>query len=167
MDDVRIDGGTLSDLDALAEMWTDLVGSQREYGAHLFAGENRETARDFLGQAVAADNVLVARDGDRAVGFVQFREERGVYDQDSARGFVDNVYVRPGDRNDGVGGQLLAAAERHLAERGMDAVALSVLAGNRAARRFYERRGYRTHRVEMERSLPGESDTHTKGGDEP
>jgi ribosomal protein S18 acetylase RimI-like enzyme len=165
--DVRIDGATLADLDALAEMWTDLVGSQREHGAHLLAGRNRETARDFLGQAVAADNVLVARTGDRTIGFVQFREERGVYDQDRDRGFVDNVYVRPADRNDGVGGRLLAAAEASLADRGMDAVALSVLAGNRAARRFYERRGYRAHRVEMERSLERESDTHTKGGGEP
>lgn len=163
--DVCIDGATLSDLDALAEMWTDLVGSQREHGAHLFADGNRETARDFLGQAVATDNVLVARDGDRTVGFVQFREERGVYEQDRSRGFVDNVYVRPDVRNDGVGGQLLAAAERSLARRGMDVVALSVLASNRAARRFYERRGYRSHRVEMERSL--ESDTHTKDGGEP
>jgi hypothetical protein len=34
------------------------------------------------------------------------------------------------------------------------------MAANAAARRFYERHGYRTHRVELEKSA--RSDTHSK-----
>ncbi len=152
----------LSDLDALADLWAELVAGQREHGAHLLADGNRETARDFLGQAVAANNVFVAEVGAETVGFVQFRVESGIYDQSTDRGFVDNVYVRPAHRNRGIGTRLLGAAEDALDARGVERVALSVLAGNGAARRFYERHGYEPHRVELERSL--ESDTPSKDG---
>jgi len=152
----------LSDLDAIADLWAELVAGQREHGAHLLADGNRETARDFLGQAVAADNVFVAERGGETVGFVQFRVESGIYDQSVERGFVDNVYVRPPHRGQGIGSRLLDAAERALDARGVERVALSVLADNDAARRFYERHGYGAHRVELERPL--ESDTSSKDG---
>jgi ribosomal protein S18 acetylase RimI-like enzyme len=152
----------LSDLDAIADLRTELVAGQRAHGAHLLADGNRETARDFLGQAVAADNVFVADVGGETVGFVQFRVESGIYDQSVERGFVDNVYVRPPYRSRGIGSRLLSAAESALAARDVERVALSVLADNDAARRFYERHGYGAHRVELEQSL--ESDTPSKDG---
>ncbi|MFB6218966.1 MAG: N-acetyltransferase family protein [Halobacteriaceae archaeon] len=158
--DVRVGPATVEDLDALVELWVALVADQRDHGAHLLAEENRSTARDFLGQHVAGDRVLVARDGDALVGFATFHVESGAYEQDTTRGVVDNVYVAPPYRDAGVGSALLDAAEAELAARGADTLSLSVLAGNDGARRLYERRGYRPHRVTLER--PAESDTHTR-----
>lgn len=43
----------------------------------------------------------------------------------------------------GIGGHLMAAAERLLRERGVRRAELGVERGNEAARRFYERRGWR------------------------
>jgi ribosomal protein S18 acetylase RimI-like enzyme len=162
--DTAVAPATLADIDALVDLWTELVADQRGHGAHLLAGPNRSTARDFLGQAVAADNVFVAEADGEPVGFVQFRVESGVYEQSVERGFVDNLYVRPPYRDHGIGTRLLNAAEGALGARGVERVALSVLAVNDAARRFYERRGYGSHRVELERSL--ESDTPSKDGAE-
>jgi len=158
--DVDIVPAHLSDLDTLTALWADLVAGQRPHGSHLDAAENRSTARDFLGQAVAADNVLLAVTAEHTVGFVQFRIESGVYEQSVERGFVDNVYVRPVYRGSGIGTDLLHAAEDALGARGAETVALSVLADNADARRFYERHGYEPHRIELERPL--ENDTPSK-----
>lgn len=99
-------------------------------------------------------------DADGLVGFVMFDIEAGAYEQDATRGMVRNLFVRPAYRDAGVGTRLLAAAEDALADAGVDAVALDVLADNEAARRFYRRHGYRPHRVELEKSM--RSDTHSK-----
>jgi ribosomal protein S18 acetylase RimI-like enzyme len=97
---------------------------------------------------------LDAREGGAPVaGFVMFGVESGTYEQDATIGAVHNLYVRPGARNAGVGSALLDAAERALADAGADAVSLEAMVDNEAALRFYERRGYRPHRVELEKPL--------------
>jgi ribosomal protein S18 acetylase RimI-like enzyme len=99
-------------------------------------------------------------DDGEIVGFVTFGVETGRYDLDATRGVVQNVFVVPERRDEGVGSGLLEAAERRLADAGTDVVTLEVMADNDAARRFYRRHGYSSHRVEMEKSV--ESDTLTK-----
>jgi ribosomal-protein-alanine acetyltransferase len=54
-----------------------------------------------------------------------------------------SIAVSPEARGAGVGESLLAAAERHAKKRGRERLRLEVRAGNAAARRLYERRGYR------------------------
>ncbi|WP_148414343.1 GNAT family N-acetyltransferase [Haloferax sp. KTX1] len=172
---MRVSSAAFSDLDALADLWVELAADQRAFGSHLRADANRTSIREALARHVAADGVLVAREGDEAagsgcgtepadadglVGFVMFDIEAGAYEQDATRGMVRNLFVRPAYRNAGVGTRLLAAAEDALGEAGADTVALDVLAANEAARRFYRRHGYRPHRVELEKSM--RSDTHSK-----
>ena len=159
MSEVRVDAATTDDLDSLSNMWVELIRSQRQYGTHLLAGANRAAAREFLARYVAADQVQVARASSAVIGFVMYHVATGVYDQDTTRGVVDNVYVRPAHQGRGVGSRLLDAAEAALAEAGVETLAISVLAANEGARRLYERRGYRPHRIELERAV--ESDTHS------
>jgi ribosomal protein S18 acetylase RimI-like enzyme len=160
---VRVEPATTSDVDALADLWVELVAGQREHGTHLRAAPNRSAARDVLAQYVAVDDVLVARDGP-IVGFVMFYVETGLFDQDATRGIVENVYVRPGSRGRGVGSELLAAAEDALTDDGADVIALSVMAANERAREFYRDHGYEPHRVTLEKPIEDvpESDTHSK-----
>ncbi|MDH5019977.1 GNAT family N-acetyltransferase [Halobacterium rubrum] len=153
-------------------MWVSLAAEQRAHGSHLLAAENRGQARDLVAQYVHADGVAVAVRGGLAVGFVMFHAETGLYETDATRGVVDNVYVRPDQRGDGLGSALLDFAEDALCEDGADVLAVEALAANDAARRLYERRGYQPHRVTYERPAdPGtsgagdtstESDTHSK-----
>jgi ribosomal protein S18 acetylase RimI-like enzyme len=153
---VRIESADRGDVDALVDRWVALVADQRSYGAHLLAEANRDRVREFLANFVATDSVVVARDGG-VVGFAMFRVESGAYDQDVTRGVIDNVFVDAGRRGEGIGSRLLDAAEAALADRGADVASLSVLAENADARRLYARRGYRPHRLTLERPL--ESDT--------
>ncbi|MFC4551438.1 MULTISPECIES: GNAT family N-acetyltransferase [Halorussus] len=170
---VSVEPATSRDVDALADRWVELAEGQRSFGSHLLAAANRSQVRAALARSVVGDDLLVARDeesadsgasepsGDAIVGFVMFTVESSYYDQDVTRGVVQNIHVDPDRRGGGVGTALLAAAERALADRGVDIVALEVMADNEAARRFYRRRGYRPHRIELEK--PVESDTLTKG----
>lgn len=55
---------------------------------------------------------------------------------------IDELFVLPEARSQGVGTRLLAAAEAALAARGCVRVQLQLGVTNSAARSFYERRGY-------------------------
>lgn len=154
MTDARIEAASMSDVDAITTHWVALVEGQREFGAHLRAAENESAARSVIEQYVHADGLGVARDDDSTVvGFVMFHVERGMYEQDVSRGIVENVYVVPAHRGDGVGSALLDFAERRLVDEGVEVVSLSVLAGNSRARDWYEQRGYSPHRLTMERHV--------------
>jgi ribosomal protein S18 acetylase RimI-like enzyme len=56
---------------------------------------------------------------------------------------IDELFVRPEARSQGIGSRLLAEAEAALAARGCVRLQLQLATGNTAARDFYQRRGYR------------------------
>jgi ribosomal protein S18 acetylase RimI-like enzyme len=157
---VAVETAGVEDVSELADRWVELAESQRAFGSHLLAEENHEAVRDAFAQQAIADRLLVARDEGAIVGFVGFTTESGAYEQDTDRGIVRNIYVVPDRRGEGIGSELLGAAESTLAEAGAETIALDVLADNDAARRFYRRHGYRPQRIELEKRL--ESDTLTK-----
>ncbi|MFB6187285.1 MAG: N-acetyltransferase family protein [Halobacteriaceae archaeon] len=111
---------TQDDLDRIADLWVQLVASQREYGAHLLAEENRSTARDLLGQYIVSDDLLVAKEDDRIYGFVMVHTERGWFKQDGSRGIIDNIFVIQEKRGEGIGTALLENAEMRLREADVD-----------------------------------------------
>ncbi|WP_372480726.1 GNAT family N-acetyltransferase [Halomicrobium sp. HM KBTZ05] len=144
-------------VDDVTELWIELARGQRTHGSHILPEENRSTARDAVLRHTVADELAVAVVDRTVVGFVMFTVETGEYRQDRTRGLIRNIYVRPDDRNEGIGTALLEAAESELADRDADRVTLEAMADNDAARRFYRRHGYEPHRVAFEKST--ESDT--------
>lgn len=163
-DQPTVEPATQDDLETVTELWVRLARGQREHESAIRADANRETMRETLAAHVHTNGLLVARVGGNIVGFVSFTLERGALEIDTTRGLLSNIYVEPAYRDCGVGTALLEAAEEALSEQGADVLTLEVMAANEAARRFYERRGYETHRVSMSRSLEEspENDTHSK-----
>lgn len=157
---MNIEPPTTDEVDELADLWVDLAADQRRYGSRLRAAENREQIRDSIAHHVVAGGLLVARAPD-IVGFVMFAPEASQYDQDVDRGVIQNIYVRPDRRNEGIGAALLARAESMLAAAGVDVVTLDAMAEKDSARRFYQRQGYDVHRVELEKRV--ENDNNSKG----
>jgi ribosomal protein S18 acetylase RimI-like enzyme len=147
--------------DAVADLWVALAREQRPRGSHLRPDANRGAIRESLARHAAEDGLTVAREGDDLVGFVRFGIEHGPLTQDRTRGVVRDLYVVPARRDDGVGARLLDAAETALRDRGAGVVALEALAANADAIRFYERQGYRPHRIEFERKV--ENDKRPRG----
>jgi ribosomal protein S18 acetylase RimI-like enzyme len=160
MDEVRISTARSEESDAIAALWVRLAEDQQRHGSHLLPDENRQHIRETVVRHIVSNTLLVARD-DGIVGFVMFTMETAGYRQDTVRGIIENIYVEPDYRGDGLGERLVDEAEEELVQRGAEAVALEVLADNEAARRFYRRQGYEPHRVEVEKSV--QSDTHSKG----
>ncbi|MDX1516253.1 MAG: GNAT family N-acetyltransferase [Woeseiaceae bacterium] len=62
--------------------------------------------------------------------------------------YICGMALFPQFRGRGIGTQLLELAERHAAEKGFDKTSLIVFEQNAAARRLYERAGYREVRRE-------------------
>jgi ribosomal protein S18 acetylase RimI-like enzyme len=155
---VDIDAPDTEAAGAVADLWVDLAREQRAFGSHLHAERNRATIREAVVRHIIAGGLLVARDGEEIVGFVMFGPESERYEQDVSRGVVRNIVVRPDYRNEGIGAELLAAAESSLREADFDVVSLSALADNEAARRFYARHGYEPHRVDLEKPLENDTD---------
>lgn len=86
-----------------------------------------EEDRAFLGNVIRNDKVWVAEAGGAIVGFIGYRG-----------GFVDHLYVDLGRQGRGIGTALLRKA---MDDEPM--LRLWVFQANVAARRFYERRGFR------------------------
>jgi ribosomal protein S18 acetylase RimI-like enzyme len=137
--------------DRLVDLWLSLAGDQRTYGSRLLTDENAQRIRKSILYHVVNDTLLVA-DDDGIVGFVMFSVENGGYEQDRRRGLIENLYVQPEHRNDGIGSRLLETAESRVRDEGVEAIALEVLVNNERAREFYARHGYDPHRLELEKS---------------
>jgi len=125
----RIRGATEEDEAVVVALWR-LCG--------LVAGSN-DPVRDFRAvRAGSTSDILVAFDpqgvliGSIAVGY------------DSNRGWLHYVSVDPARRGQGVGRDLVSAAERWLIARDVVDVHLTVRSANEAVTRFYQAIGYGT-----------------------
>lgn len=157
---MEIEFATVDQAEALTDLWVALADEQTQYDSHVLGERNRSVVADELSRHAVTDRLVIATEDGEAIGFVMFALDRASYEMDVTQGIIENLYVRPEFRNDGIGSELLATAERQLDKRGADTVVLEAMTENQAARRFYRRHGYDSHRVQLEKSL--ESDNHSK-----
>jgi ribosomal protein S18 acetylase RimI-like enzyme len=155
---VQLDSPETDAAGEIADLWVELARAQRAFGSHLHAESNRATIREAVVRHIISGGLLVARDEDAIIGFVMFGPETERYEQDVSRGIVRNIVVRPKYRNEGIGAELLSAAESELRDADFEVVSLSVLSDNEAARRFYARQGYEPHRIDLEKPLESDTD---------
>lgn len=152
MSDVAIVRGSVADLDDLRPLWLALRTHHHEVAPELgpVRGDEETWAkrRAQYEQWLTTDArnlVLIARREGRAIGYAFGL----VVDVDSATWASDGVQVlevetlsvRPEARGAGVGRRLLQGLRDEVAARGYDRLALTVVAANRDALRFYEREG--------------------------
>ena len=181
---MRVTPATADDIETVTDQWVALAAGQREHGSDLLADENRQAGRDGVARSVVMGELLVARadpvaersaesTGDPSgpgpvIGFVDFSIDRGGLDRDDTRGVVDNLFVVPERRGEGVGSALLSAAERALGEAGATTVGLEAMAANDGARTFYRGRGYDLHRVLLTKPIDEDgSDGHGRSEGDP
>lgn len=101
----------------------------------------RATYESLLGDE--GSFVLIAERDEQAVGYALVHLIPGSegYESGAQVGEVESLSVLPVERGQGLGTALLDAVESELARSGIAELVLSVVAGNDAAMRFYERRG--------------------------
>lgn len=95
------------------------------------------------------DNIMIAKDGDKVIGFVGF----GVYRDETLPGYgeVFSIYVLQEYQGQKVGYELMNAALERLSD--YQKIAVWVLKGNDKAIRFYERYGFRFDGTQAELML--------------
>ncbi len=118
--------------------------------AELLDRFNREFDTPSPGPAVLAGNLrrlLAGREvvalltGDPAVGVAVLTLRPNVW-HDGPVALLDELYVEPALRGQGIGTGLLKAAEALCRQRGSELLEINVDGEDTDARRFYERHGY-------------------------
>ena len=137
--EIRIARASTADLDALLPLVREFYAGER-------LPHDERVLRRALGELWAEPmhgGIWLARQG-QPVGYgilcCGFSLEYGGRDA-----FVDELYVRPGFRDRGIGNRLLDAMEEECRRRGIAALHLEVDHGNPAGRRLYVRRGFVDH----------------------
>lgn len=152
--DVEIVRGGVEVVPELRPLWLALRTHHGEIAPELGpVREDEETWRMRRAQYerwLAEDPrcfVLLARrrGGGRAIGYAFARmdeHESPTWPGGKAVLDVETLSVLPEARGAGVGARLLALLREEVALRGYDRLTLTVVAGNRDARRFYAREGF-------------------------
>jgi ribosomal protein S18 acetylase RimI-like enzyme len=152
---VELRRGGAADLDALEPLWLELHHRHAELmphlGPYLDDARSWEARRALYDELLAKDGtiLLLARDGGTLVGYglAHVVPAAGSWADDTwvtgeRLGEIETLVVLPSHRGAGVGTRLLDALESELEAAGVDDLFIGVVAGNTAAQRLYERRGY-------------------------
>lgn len=139
------------------ECWQPLAEEMETLDpANELAPDAREEAIAYQREQLQKDGVVtfVAVEDGEFAGFVKgsARDPPPIF----ARGtecYVEDVYVRPEFRREGLAGALMDRMESWALERECERMSLDVNAANEAAISLYEDRGYEIRRHRMTRSL--------------
>lgn len=151
---------TPGDHEALRRLVLHLHRLMLRYDPDLAPGEaflDRYTEQLLAKQAGSAGGVYLAEAADgRLVGYAVLYgrlHPPAADEQAEPFAWVAELYVLESHRGQGVGEALLARAEAHARDLGVYKIELSVVAENKAARRFYTRLGYRDRSLVMTKRL--------------
>lgn len=149
---------TLKDIPKLIPLWMDEIEYHHTLDSEYYlpnptdeTGVSEE--EKYLEKAIKYDDpfILVAKKDDDIAGFVTFEEGRADYPDTKIEhyGEVLELFVDKQYRKQGIGKQLLAAAEAHFAQRNVSWIKLQATMYNTPAIQFYERLGYENKQVLM------------------
>lgn len=105
-----------------------------------------------LGHLLGGDQVVALLACEPAVGVGLLTLRPNVW-YDGPVGLLDELYVAPARRGQGLGSELLRLAEQVVLARGGELLEINVDGDDRGARRFYERLGYRNSEPGQEEQL--------------
>ena len=132
---------TEDDRDVLHELWDAF---QRELGPPDWWDVSWEEEWAELRTAIAGDPVVLVAELDRVVvGYAVCRQRR------PRAAHLNDIYVRPHARAQGVAKELLAAITSQMRDRGVEVMTLGVDLANDVARTVYRRLGFREDSVRL------------------
>jgi ribosomal protein S18 acetylase RimI-like enzyme len=146
-------------LDALRPFWLAMVHHHAEVAAEMGAPRDDDESwarrRAYYAQALAEPGafVLLAGPEGERVGYavVRYGGASHTFAEPARHGVLESLALLPGTRGQGVGEQLVAAAQREIEADGVGELRLEAFAANAPALRFYERLGFRPYLVALRR----------------
>lgn len=147
-----IDVLSVSEIDCLRPLWLQLHAHHRQVRSPLETVApwrepedswrvRREKYAEWLRSPLT--RAFIARGVDGLLGYamVRINDSPGSLQWGEQVGDLETLVVEAGSRGAGIGHALVSAARDHLVQHGVQVMRISVLAGNDAALRFYEREG--------------------------
>jgi ribosomal protein S18 acetylase RimI-like enzyme len=131
---VKIRAATKADQGLLRELWEEFTHEVPEPGS--FAPDSWDEDWSSLRENMSSGAVLVAEDGDGAVGFAEASAA------EPQRWHLETVHVRAQARRRGVAKALVAECVNAARERGAEYLSLEVLTSNELGRKVWERLGF-------------------------
>jgi GNAT superfamily N-acetyltransferase len=122
-----------------------LLRTQLEEHDIVLTGQALQRAAQGLIEDHSLGRILTARLGGELVG-VAVISFLWTLEHGGPAAWLDEVYVQPSRRGEGIGRRLVEAAMQVARDNGCIALDLEVDAGHEAAERLYERIGFRRHR---------------------
>lgn len=107
------------------------------------------------------DGLFVLEEDGRTCGFLWLSLISTMVDP--CIGYIKNIYVAPELRGRGCGKMLLTFAEAWCSRRGVARIALDASCCNETAVKLYEKTGYRTVRVRMEKAIEPSAEAQEEG----
>ncbi len=157
MDQVRIVKAGVARIADLEPLWRALHAQHlsidpRPAGIPMRPQDETWERRRDLYEAWLAEKdalLLLAESKERAVGYAlsHMHEADDTWDTHGRFGVLESLSVLPEMRGRGIGGLLMSALRAELRNLGVTALEIGVVATNKAARRFYERQGFRPWQV--------------------
>jgi GNAT superfamily N-acetyltransferase len=162
MSDETIRPATASDRPWLVAAMAGI--SDHERTLHDSRRPGADCADAYLAQVEAAiaehgGSILIATRGEARLGCIAFRvahDDNAAETPDSnVFGYVSDVFVVEPERGRGLGGLLLAEAERYFRAAGLQRMRIGSLAANASAVRTYRKFGFADYEVVLEKRLGG------------
>lgn len=159
LSDITVRDARRPDLEALGEFGACLMAMHHNWDPERFIRTDTGTPKkyaDWLGRQLGAAGalVLVAETATGVVGYTYSTLEG--YDYMSLRGpagVLQDIFVDPVARKNGVGRKLYEVTANKLVAAGAHQIVLSTAYRNRVARRFFSSVGFRPTMVEMTKTI--------------
>ena len=162
---IRVERGDAARIDDLRALWLQLrehhLSVTEEWGGARDAEEGWAMRRGVYADILDEGGVLLLAiddaDGDALAGFAICEREEGggsptwTWPPDFLA--IVDLVVDAGRRRQGIGDRLMAAISELAGELGVAALDVNAAAPNEAARRFYERHGFRLDLVTYRKPL--------------
>jgi GNAT superfamily N-acetyltransferase len=141
---ITIRAATHQDLPALMPLWRELETAQGAYRLYPPVPEAQERIIAAFRAGIDSDDadVLVAYDGDEAVGMVLVHLERPSRMSDERAAELSRVVVRADRRGSGAGKALVQASETWARDRGIRTMVAAIFVRNEPSRGFWRAVGF-------------------------
>ncbi len=158
------------DVEVVSQLWMDLMQEHEALDLRFVLSDDAmlRWKNDYpLWVDDRTRKIILAEKGGQVIGFVQAhrRLEPPVF-QEKPEVFIDELYVLPSSRSQGVGALLLGEVKKWAAQVGGERIRLRVLAANKPGISFWEREGAKsidvTYTIELESARPDKKKTDSR-----
>ena len=144
-----ISAPTLEDLQELLKLWKQQYDFHHDLDPEYyiaFSDDLRIEAEKELQDLISSEipKILISKDGTKINGFITFNEEKDQYFDAliSEYGALKELFVAKDTRGKGVGKNLVAVAEKHFKDKGVNNIMIQCSSFNKTALAVYKSLGY-------------------------